>query len=39
MNDLTQILLSAQNSEPHAAEKLLPRVYGELRKLCIRALP
>ncbi len=38
MNDLTQILLAAQNGEPRAAEQLLPLVYEELRKLAAAKL-
>ncbi len=38
MTDLTQILLSAQNGEPRAAEQLLPLVYEELRKLAAAKL-
>src|SRR5512141_2117601 len=33
MNDITQILAAAQPGDPKAAEKLLPLVYTELRKL------
>lgn len=33
MNDVTQILDRLQQGEPHAAEALLPLVYGELRRL------
>ena len=33
MSDLTQVLTAVQNGEPRAAEKLLPLVYDELRKL------
>lgn len=33
MNDITQILSALETSDPNAAEKLLPLVYGELRKL------
>jgi RNA polymerase sigma factor (TIGR02999 family) len=38
MNNLTQILTAAQNGEPRAAEKLLPLVYEELRKLAAQRL-
>ncbi len=38
MSDLTQILLSAQNGAPRAAEQLLPLVYEELRKLAAAKL-
>jgi RNA polymerase sigma factor (TIGR02999 family) len=33
MNQLTQILNSIKQGDPHAAEELLPLVYEELRKL------
>jgi len=33
MTDVTQILSQIEQGEPHAAEKLLPLVYEELRKL------
>lgn len=33
MNDVTQILLALEHGDPSAAEKLLPLVYDELRKL------
>ena len=38
MSDLTQILAAAQSGEPRAAEKLLPLVYAELRKLAAQKL-
>ena len=38
MTDLTQILAAVQNGEPRAAEKLLPLVYDELRKLAAAKL-
>ncbi len=38
MNDLTQVLAAAQNGEPHVAERLLPLVYHELRKLAASKL-
>lgn len=33
MNDVTRILAEVQRGTPHAADQLLPAVYGELRKL------
>ena len=33
MSDVTQILSAIEKGDPHAAEKLLPLVYDELRKL------
>jgi RNA polymerase sigma factor (TIGR02999 family) len=33
MNDVTQILNGIEQGDPHAAEHLLPLVYGELRQL------
>jgi RNA polymerase sigma factor (TIGR02999 family) len=33
MADVTQILDAIEQGDPHAAEELLPLVYGELRKL------
>src|SRR5262249_60199988 len=33
MNDVTRILSAIEQGDPHAAEKLLPLVYEELRKL------
>jgi RNA polymerase sigma factor (TIGR02999 family) len=33
LSELTQILQSLESGDPHAAEKLLPLVYDELRKL------
>src|SRR5688572_12082070 len=33
MNDVTQVLHAIEQGDPAAAEKLLPLVYGELRKL------
>jgi RNA polymerase sigma factor (TIGR02999 family) len=38
MTDLTQILSAVEQGEPHAAERLLPLVYDELRKLAARRL-
>lgn len=33
MSDMTRLLEAAQAGDPHAADQLLPLVYGELRKL------
>ena len=33
MSDVTRLIESAQNGDRKAAAELLPRVYGELRKL------
>jgi len=33
MSDVTRILEAAQQGDPHAADQLLPLVYGELRRL------
>jgi RNA polymerase sigma factor (TIGR02999 family) len=33
MNEVTRILSAVEKGDPHAAEQLLPLVYGELRKL------
>src|SRR6516225_6689881 len=33
MSDVTQILSAVEQGDPHAAERLLPLVYDELRKL------
>ena len=38
MADVTQILDAIEQGDPHAAEQLLPLVYGELRKLAARKL-
>ncbi|HEY1376388.1 MAG TPA: ECF-type sigma factor, partial [Gemmataceae bacterium] len=38
MNDVTHILTAAEAGDPHAAEQLLPLVYGELRRLAARRL-
>jgi RNA polymerase sigma factor (TIGR02999 family) len=38
MSEVTRILGELQNGEPHAADELLPIVYGELRKLATRKL-
>ena len=38
MNDVTHILSAIENGDPQAAEKLLPLVYDELRKLAAQRL-
>ena len=38
MSDVTQILLQIESGDPQAAEKLLPLVYDELRKLAAARL-
>jgi RNA polymerase sigma factor (TIGR02999 family) len=38
MSDVTQILMGIDNGDPCAAEKLLPLVYDELRKLASQKL-
>jgi RNA polymerase sigma factor (TIGR02999 family) len=38
MNDVTQILSAIEEGDPRAAEKLLPLVYDELRKLSSQRL-
>jgi RNA polymerase sigma factor (TIGR02999 family) len=38
MNEVTQILSAIEQGDPHAAEKLLPLVYAELRKLASQKL-
>src|SRR5918996_1697938 len=38
MSDVTLILSAVEQGEPHAAEKLLPLVYDELRKLAAARL-
>jgi RNA polymerase sigma factor (TIGR02999 family) len=38
MGDVTQILTAIEGGDSHAADKLLPLVYGELRKLAKRKL-
>jgi RNA polymerase sigma factor (TIGR02999 family) len=38
MTDVTRILNALDQGDPHAAEKLLPLVYDELRKLAARKL-
>src|SRR5262249_48842688 len=38
MNQVTRILSAIEQGDPHAAEKLLPLVYDELRKLAAQKL-
>src|SRR5246500_1023385 len=38
MNELTHILSSIEQGDPHAAQQLLPLVYDELRKLAAQKL-
>jgi RNA polymerase sigma factor (TIGR02999 family) len=38
MTDVTRILSAIEHGDPHAAEKLLPLVYDELRKLAAQKL-
>src|SRR5438552_4485100 len=38
MADVTRILSSIEQGDPHAAEQLLPLVYDELRKLALQKL-
>ena len=38
MSDVTQMLIAIEQGEPQAAEKLLPLVYDELRKLAAQKL-
>src|SRR3954454_13619130 len=38
MNDVTRILSAIEQGDPEAAERLLPLVYGELRKLAAQRL-
>jgi RNA polymerase sigma factor (TIGR02999 family) len=38
VNDFTRLLLAIDKGEPQAAEKLLPLVYNELRRLAARRL-
>jgi RNA polymerase sigma factor (TIGR02999 family) len=38
MSEVTRILSAIKDGDPHAAEKLLPLVYGELRKLAAHKL-
>src|ERR1051325_9672695 len=38
MNEVTQVLSAIDRGDPHAAERLLPLVYDELRKLAAQRL-
>jgi hypothetical protein len=38
INEVTRILSAIDSGDPHAAEKLLPMVYDELRKLAAAKL-
>jgi RNA polymerase sigma factor (TIGR02999 family) len=38
MSDVTQILMAIDKGDPHAAERLLPLVYNELRNLAAQRL-
>jgi hypothetical protein len=38
MSDVTRILSAIEQGDPHAAERLLPLVYKELRQLAARKL-
>jgi RNA polymerase sigma factor (TIGR02999 family) len=38
MTEVTRVLVSIEQGDPHAAEKLLPLVYDELRKLAAQKL-
>jgi RNA polymerase sigma factor (TIGR02999 family) len=38
MSEVTRILSAIEHGDPHAAEQLLPLVYGELRKLAAHKL-
>src|SRR4029079_14857176 len=38
MTDVTQLLGQIEHGDPHAAEKLLPLLYDELRKLAAQKL-
>jgi RNA polymerase sigma factor (TIGR02999 family) len=38
MNDVTQLLNAIEHGDPHAADRLLPLVYDELRRLAARKL-
>ncbi len=38
MTEVTRILSAIEEGDPHAAEQLLPLVYGELRRLAARRL-
>jgi hypothetical protein len=38
MNEITQLLTSLEKGDPHAASRLLPLVYDELRKLAAQRM-
>ena len=38
MTEVTRILSAIEQGDPHAAERLLPLIYGELRKLAAQKL-
>jgi hypothetical protein len=38
MNDVTQLLSALGQGDPHAASRLLPLVYDELRKLAAQQM-
>ena len=38
MSEVTRVLASIEQGEPHAAEQLLPLVYDELRRLAAQKL-
>ena len=38
MSDVTQILCAIEQGDPHAAERLLPLIYAELRKLAAQKM-
>ena len=38
MNEITRLLSAAGDGDPHAAERLLPLIYGELRALAAQRL-
>src|SRR5438132_4801219 len=38
MNDVTQLLSALEQGDPHAASRLLPLVYDELRKLAAQRM-
>src|SRR5215469_10774300 len=38
MSDVTRMLSAIEQGDPHAADELLPLVYGELRKLAAQRL-
>jgi RNA polymerase sigma factor (TIGR02999 family) len=38
MNEVTRVLSAIEGGDPHAAEQLLPLVYGELRRLAVEKM-